>query len=673
MGLNGAVGVLLAAVLALATGTQAQAQSLPGAIPSPWNGSIAIENPVNIGGNLPGDASWEQDQCIFAYSLDAVPEQAATLRRELANEITAYSALAREQGRSEAEIETLVEERFGEYRTAMEKQISRSEQMAASAREGMHRCVGTFFRSAVEHACREYDSKNRFCAQLGGTMLPGVRFSTDRFVFAHALAATHLGFLDDSAIAFAPKRWGAAFVQPFKPPRYGLRYNADGSIYFETENGPRLPLYNDSLLYGIRKERADQLAAASKTGIGFIYATNEVVNRESGEAVPGGIGQWAFSIEMERALKTETATGALDIVRQMERSTGFVGDLGEYAQLPRIHFQAHMPDILVQSDYARFVVEKSGGSEVPLHDNAWFESPEERRAFFFTSSPSYRIHASMMPTPDEMAAILAPDAAYLVAHFEILLRDGSIDLVTLRTPLAGIAGQWAEMNAANRETRALIARKASEWDSRFNRMEAELAADQVRRERERRLALQNAEKAAREYLASNPFVDNCPSPPRLDGFSTDAASANRIIGAGNACRAQWLPKARDVIAALGRLQRRYASFGGTETFISDERARWRGAVDRRNGEVSSFNLTLAEHNRRVSEHNIRVASQARVAVAGPSPSVRRRRSYERRRSSGREWSAADEFYASQGRPYRSMFRDVTIPPTPTGYMGTGYW
>lgn len=669
-----AAGMLMIAALTLGAGGELRAQAGAGMMASPWTGSMQPGNNASIGGDLPSDVTWEHELCVHAYSFENLPAQIAGARAKLANEIDAFIATAREEGRVDRQIESLVEERFAAYRSELERRIAAAEERASSAREIVSQCKGTFFRPAVEQVCSgDAAWENRFCAQLGGTTLPGIRFSSDRFAFAHALAATHLETLGNPVISMAPGDWDAAFLKTFEQPQYGMRVNDEGTIYFQTENGPRLPLLNNSLLYEMRKARAEELAAASRTGIGFIYAMNEVVNRVSGEEVPGAIGQWAFSIEMERALKSELAPGAMDLVRRMEQRTGFVGDLGEYAQAPLIHFQAHMPGILVQSDYVRLAVANSDGTETPLQDNAWFESGEDRRAFFFTNSKSYRIHASVLPTADDLAAILEPGATHLVARFEMLLQDGSIDLVTLRTPLTGIADQWTEMNAANRQTAALIAQMADEWDERHGAFMAELAADQERREREQRLALQKAEQEARAYLEANAFVDNCPSLPVLGGLTTDASEANRQISEVNVCQALWLPKARETISALVRLESRYSAFGGREKFISDELARWREALARRTNAVANFKVELAEHNRRVNEHNARAASQIRVAAASPSPAVRRQRSYERRRPSQAERTAADDFYEAQSKPYVSYFRDVTIPPTPTGYMGTGYW
>src|SRR5690606_8683885 len=98
-------------------------------------------------------------------------------------------------------------------------------------------------------------------------------------------------------------------------------------------------------------------------------------------------------------------------------------------------------DILVQSDFARFAVEKADGETVALNGTdpdiegiARFQTAPTDGPFFGSSYPSYRVHAVMTPTPDDLKAILASDAVFLVASFEMLLEDGSIDVVTLRTP-----------------------------------------------------------------------------------------------------------------------------------------------------------------------------------------------------------------------------------------------
>lgn len=193
------------------------------------------------------------------------------------------------------------------------------------------------------------------------------------------------------------------------------------------------------------------------SGIAHIAAINEAVKGEDGRPLKNDIGQWAFSIEMLRRKSDDLRAAATEQTRELADKTGMPAMMGRYAQRPRLHFQAYMFDILIDSDAATLAVEMADGSRRALGSPVRFRSLPENAPAFYTSFDSYRIHAAMLPTVDDMRLLLDPKAAFVTASFAMRMENGRVDTVTLRTPLAGVAEAWQAMNAANLEAHREIA------------------------------------------------------------------------------------------------------------------------------------------------------------------------------------------------------------------------
>lgn len=636
------------------------ALAAPAPLSSPWGGSLSAADQAASAATRPtlADANWNHEVCVIAYAYE-------------------------EAGRKLAAAHADAERRRGEYSderwAAIEREIAQKNAHIAKFTRNIPKCRGQFFRPAIENACAATAGANRFCDQLKGAALPGVEMLDDRLAFAHGLAWNKIGDLFSKGVTFTPSPWRAAQVgSAYRKPAYAMTVKADGSYYFETENGPRMALFTDSLLYHLRRARDSHVDAAATGGVPYIAATNKAV-RADGSAPPTGLGQWAFSIDMMRRPVAEASEGERRFAAEMTRQTGLVTDLGTHLQLPRLHLQAQVYDILVQSDFARLAVEMGDGSQAALSEPAHFvAAPDDGSPRFGTSYASYQVHATMMPSAEDMETLLRPDATFLVARFEMLVEDGSIDIITLRTPLTGMGSAWQAMNAEHGRTRARIEQTRREWDDRIAGKEREFAARAERLAKERADALAKAEGEARAYLRDHPFAAPCAAMPGGDQLaSLPAATLRSLIAAAAECDRLWVDRARSARTELARLQRSYRSLGGGDRFIGDEIARWDAALDTRNKAVARFNADLAARNQRVEADNRRIAAANADRSASRSSAVDRRRQGQSRRlqsaASGRERSAADDFYDAQSRPYRPYFRDVTVPPKPTGYMGTGYW
>ncbi|ROT94138.1 hypothetical protein EB810_13795 [Altererythrobacter sp. FM1] len=599
------------------------------------------------------DANWNHEVCVIAYAYEEA-EQKMTANWETLQ-------------RRKADFDS-------ETWAKLEQEMAQKRQHIARYTRNIPKCKGQFFRPALESVCANLEHPSRFCRQLQEGVLPGVELIDDRMEFAHGLAWNKIGDLFSKGVRFAPSRWlsGPAGSED-TPPLFPVRVTPDGNYVFETENGPRVGLFMDDLLYHLRNARTSYIEAAADTGIHYIAATNGAF-RADGSEPPTGLGQWAFSIDMMRKPKDEVAELDPAYMEDMRAKTGLVTDLGAFWQLPRLHLQAQVYDILVQSDFARLAVELRDGSHIALNGRAWFQTaPDDGSPRFGTSYASYQVHAMMEPSVDDMRTVLRADAAYLTAQFEMMVEDGSIDVITLRTPLTGIGDAWAAMNAEHGKTRRHIDKTMREWDGRVAAKERELANLKAKRA----AALASAEGEARAFIAANGYSRDCrpaPGASELASASTDAIRAR--IRAVVECDKQWTTRAVAIRAQLQKMQGTYRSLGGAAPFIRDEIARWNSALAARNEEAERFNRDLTARNQRVEADNRRIAqaNASRPPARATSASQRRYRSQVRRRSSSsNKRSAADAFYEAQSRPYVSMFRDVTVPPKPTGYMGTGYW
>ncbi|SKB94194.1 hypothetical protein SAMN06295937_10337 [Sphingopyxis flava] len=287
------------------------------------------------------------------------------------------------------------------------RRLAMLERQAAEHLPNIPKCKGQFYRPALASLCNFQAGDNRFCAQLSGPILPGVELVEDKAAFVRGLAWNKVGDLFSKDAAFAPVPWAAS------------------------------------------DDRGVDLSKQAESGIAYIAATNKAVKCGDGSPLRNNIGQWAFSVEMLRQPWSALDEAMAERSGELTAKTGMTAAIGRHAQIPRLHFQAFMFDILVESEAAKFGIEMRDGTHRELGVPASFAPIPDGAPAFYSSFASYRIHAALLPSADELRTMLDPDAAFLTASFAMRLEDGRIDGVTLRTPLTGIADAWKAMNAAN--------------------------------------------------------------------------------------------------------------------------------------------------------------------------------------------------------------------------------
>lgn len=217
------------------------------------------------------------------------------------------------------------------------------------------------------------------------------------------------------------------------------------------------------------------------------------------------------------------------------------------------------------------------------------------------------------------------------------------------------------MNQDHRETKALIQQTAEKWGAII----AEAKVLSPRTPAERQAAAAVTKREAQDYIAANPFAQDCGRMPAVGSLS--AASLNAQAGYVRECYRRWHPHAAEVKGILGSFQRRYADLGGTDSLIKDEIGRWSAAQAERGADLARFNAAVDAHERDVG---------SRAAATPPPALARRQQSYKRRqtrRSSDGGHDYAREFFERQRNPPPPHFRPAPPPPKPNGYLGTGYW
>ncbi|MBH1944875.1 hypothetical protein I5L01_11600 [Erythrobacter sp. YJ-T3-07] len=369
----------------LAQPAAAKTDTIP-LIASPWGGSMSATQQAASAAQRPAYADANWNHEVCAIAYSFEDVPAEIARRR--------AALPRNH-------------KYGPDEQEESNRLDELEREAAKHLANIPKCKGQFFRPALESLCRYRAGKNRFCDQLSGETLPGVELVEDEAGFVRGLAWNKVGNLFSQGIAFAPAPWAAS------------------------------------------EDRRIDLARTDLSGIAYIAATNRAVKAEDGSPAANSVGQWAFSIEMQRLKMADGGDRLTNLSAEFAAKTGMTTSIAEFDQFPQLHFQAYMFDILVADDAATLGLEMRDGTRRRLEQTASFRSVPGNSPTFYTSFASYRIHAIALLSPDEMRMILDPNAAFLTASFAMRLEDGRIDTVTLRTPLTGVADAWKAMNAAN--------------------------------------------------------------------------------------------------------------------------------------------------------------------------------------------------------------------------------
>lgn len=628
-----------------------------GHIASPFGGGLSEEDQAASADIQPPfhNAQWNQEGCAVAYEARIQLDQIAAARRQA------------ESVRAQADPTAYADH------VAM---IDAAEKQATKLARNVDRCKGVFFRPAVELACHGANERNAFCAQLQGTMLPGVEFTDHRLDFAHSLSWNRIGHLYSQGVKFELQGWKAEAARPAGVPAFQLAERSSGLWMYQrsTDAGPHLLSDQRKLPSLMIEARNAAMEAASSSGVPYVMAMSEARVRKDGQwtEADSNTGEWAVTLEFEPVSRATATPEVIEHARRVQERLGLATDLGDYLQVPRLHVQALVFDVLVQSDHVLLAVARPDGSHRTLAAPAFFSVPKAGSPTFKSSYASYRIHAYAYPGVEDLALLLQSPDGVLDASFEMMLEDGSGGLVTLRTPLAGLADQVPVLNASARQRRGAILAAAQSWDRQIEQVRRDLAEWQARVDAERLRNREAAEQEARRLIAATPFRQPCAMPDFQSGpDGTPHAEIARRIAQATDCDRRWREDYTLMESRLGDLLARQHSNGGQAGFIHDELARWQAGWTGRMLRVEAHNKRLAVHNANVESHNSRVEAQRSERVAERSE----RRTVYRRRASrdegGRNY--ADEFYEAQRGPRRSNFQDVRIPPRPNHYIGSSYY
>ena len=626
----------------------------PGArIASPFGGGLSEDEQAASANATPPfrNAQWNQEACAVAHEATVRLDQIDAARRQA------------ESLRARADADA-----FARHMA----QLDAAEQEARRYARNVDRCKGVFFRPAVEISCRGADERNAFCGQLGGDMLPGVEFVDDKLAFAHALSWNRIGNLYSQGVQFELQAWRAETPRPVGTPAFQLEERRPGAWFYSSQDtdGPRVVFDRRELPPLMLRARQAAMDAASLSGVPYVMAMSESKVKKDGHWTDAETtGEWAVTLEFEPLPRATASPEVIDHARRVQERLGLATDLGDYLQVPRLHVQALVFDVLVQSDHMLLAVTQPDGSHRTLAGPAFFSQIKPGSPAFKSSYPSYRVHAYAYPGVDDLALLLQAPEGALDASFEMMLEDGSIGLVTLRTPLAGLADQVPALNAGARERREAIEAAAGQWDPQIAQVKRELAEWQASLDAQQRNEREQAEREARQLIAATPFRQPCSMPDFQPGpRGTPTGEINRRIAQATDCDRRWKEDYTRMESRLGELQARYRRSGGEGNFIANELARWQASWSDRISRIDAHNRRMAAHNADIERHNARVLAQR-------DERVEERRSYTRRRPArnddGRDYAA--EFHRAQQEPRRSMFEDVRIPPRPNHYIGSGYY
>ena len=624
---------------------------------NPYSGNMTDEEVASSSKANPPilDAKWEHEACTIAHSYKASePDFRRNLERDrlkAEGDITAFLANGGDQAtadKARAEVKSAVENELADYQSML---------------NNIPKCKGTFFRPAAQEFCKEWEGRNTaapanpFCVAARGGALEGVSFSDDKLAMGQSVAWHSLGLSPSRPHGFMETDWFTIGKKEYREPELdpvlqpGSIFLADNSL-IESAYEKTSEAKEDAIQAALESEYRIVMRGAKATDI----ATEKTISY---------LGGWNFSLEMIRVKKSDLAPGTLEQIQGLGAASGIPWDLGEYAQYPRLHFQANIPDVLVQSEAVWFQIESERGNRA-LEAVAPFELAADGAPTMMSSYQSKRVHAASIPTPADWQALRDPATITLVATTFITLEDGSIDQVNIPVSWRGFQQALANLAGAQNTVVARTIAATNKWDTRL--------ADLRKRANWYQASLQRVDAEARALVAARkPLNFNCSSFPSTYG---DGANINRLADERIACQTHWstevyFPYWKKLQSLRGPL----ATGGFTQTLeaVNREIERWQSRQVANREELQNFNLDVEARNKRIREAP---PQQARRSSTTSTPQTRYsdawQRGQQRRRSSGPERDYAAEFFESQRNPPPLM----QYPPVPTrrppSYFRPGY-
>lgn len=624
---------------------------------NPYSASMTDEDIAKSAATPPAisDGQWEHEACVTAYDWQVADteflEQLQAARKKAEDGIKANLG----RGTINA---AQAKQNFAAVEEAAAKQLESWREKSGRYLKNVAKCQGTFFRPAAIETCALRDSKrvalNPFCQAALGGALAGVAFTDDKLAMGHSVAWNALGINVEDPHGFLETDW---FVtdkkeykeQPFEQVQMQLQL-LDEKFEAAYETATRSK--QDAIQNVLESEFRSVMRGATYRKI-------------SGEQTGVYMGAWHIGLEMIRVKKSELTPDMLDQIRSASTASGIPWDLGDFAQYPRLHFQANIPDVLIQSEVARFTVVSVDGSRT-LEAPAPFESLADGAPAMKTSYRSKRVHASSIPTPADWQALRDPDAKLLVATTLMTIEDGSIDQVEIPVSWDGFRDALQDLIRAQQTVSARALEVTAKWDARL--------AGTLAMAEGYRVWLKKTDSDARALVASRkPLNFNCGSYPSATG---DAARNNRLAAEYERCEERWLADtARPHLRQLREYRATLVRSGddATVALLDIELNRWRNAMENNRIARENYNFAVEQRNRAIREAPPR---QAQRSTATSTPRANYSQAWQRgqARNTNRDpkRNYAKEFFESQRNP-PPLTRYPPVPVRrPPSYFYSGY-
>jgi hypothetical protein len=630
---------------------------------NPYSGSMTDEEVANSQEANPPifDAKWEHEACTTAYAWQVAEPEFLKQLEAARDEARARVQSARRQGALNA---AQASEAWAAIEENMAKDFESWRERAATFTKNIPKCRGTFFLPAALDNCESSGSDligstpNPFCMAARGTgSLEGVFFTNDKLAMGHSVAWNALGVSSTDPHGFRESNWAAFDKKDYVEPAYPKEaISLEVAINnFEVANDLTIAAKNEAIEAALASEYRIIMRGAEPASI----ATGEKVSY---------LGSWYVSLEMIRIEKSDLSQEMLDQIQSLSAASGIPWDLGDYSQYPRLHFQANIPDVLIQAEAVWFQLGNLNREDLQiLEAPASFELIADGAPAMKSSYQSKRVHAASIPTVSDWAKLRDPANTHMFATTFITIEDGSIDQIDIPLTWIGFRRALADLTKVQTTVAERTIQVTNTWNSRLAGLRAMSNWYQT--------SLQNADTEARALLATRKPLDfNCSSFPSTYG---DATNINRLADERIACQERWtaevyFPHWKKLQSLRGSLAR--GGFTQTLQAINQEIERWESRQTANLRELQNFNLDVAARNRQIREAPPQQAQPSSM----PSTSQTRysdawQRGQQRRRNGGPERDYAAEFYERQRNP-PPLTQYPPIPVRrPPSYFRPGYY
>ncbi len=626
------------------------------------------------------NAKWDHEPCALAYQyqygLTRIPGDLSAAKAKIAQSIEILRA------------EGISEDRLAKSRQLALAELSAAEaevrRRAASFGRNIPKCQGVYYQPAAEQICERIgaDENNRFCRAIAQGGLPGVSFSDDRAAIAYSLAWNYVGAVRTRGFDFLIDNGWRSWVKGTDVPDIETRPLLRTIIGFDGRIR--------STIYTAAEFERDMMDLMEKGGVMAVSSKVEKLKFNGSprpEKDTARFGTFRFNFELVRELADNFNAEQTAILKNVATGIGVTPQVGKFLQYPRLHFEMATYDVFLREHLGQFSVRFWDGTVQQLENPAVIgEAPDGLPQM--SSYATYSTHATMIPTARDIALLTHADAKDILFEVEMMVEDGKIDRVTFEYGLQGSTGYFSDHVSAiiEKSDQSLtdIADKAQETSDRLAREKAEADAKQAVANAQFRVRQQAKLKATLQE-ANAILANDRPGPHGCGDFPNYSDLQQRSASTNNAqaktvweCMRSWHRQASLAKAKLNGVTSTLWEFRRTaDADLMRERLynvgkEWDKYIQSGMDAKNRFEERIADNNSRVANRNAQSASTSTPAYKAPQ--YRRRRNAPSRYSdnggSG-EMTPKERFltYGIQMPPYRS----VEIPPSPSGYLSSGWY